>query len=151
MTEVDRLGLGERVSGSFQIFALTAGRKCPMGEENCPGRICPRGKCPRGNVLQSMTWPPCSAAVNWRQDTEPHCREVTGSAFNQHGGREKGEKWGGSAPLCSTQPGCLARGQLGWLGLVCQFRESKTLPERVAQQMSTSSGVPLHGAATWRI
>ena len=39
-----------RVSASFQIFPLTAGRNVLGGEENCPGGRNVRGICPRGNV-----------------------------------------------------------------------------------------------------
>ena len=40
---MDRLGSGIWVSVSFQIFALTAGGKCPRcGEGNCPAEEMPR-------------------------------------------------------------------------------------------------------------
>jgi len=39
-----------RVSASFQIVPLTAGRNVLGGEENCPGGRNVRGICPRGNV-----------------------------------------------------------------------------------------------------
>jgi len=53
---VRRLGSVVWVSASFQIFTLTDGGNVPVGGVgNCPaGEICPRGKCPRGNVIHSF-------------------------------------------------------------------------------------------------
>ena len=52
-----RLRVYLRVSASFQMFVLTAGKNVPNGEGKCPGEYVP-GECPGGNVptLDKVCW-----------------------------------------------------------------------------------------------